>query len=338
MVKGGSGLLGSKNNKYSSHDDGCMGNRKVRTITFCVLLIAFCGFGISYFLQQKDYWPDLNSNLPVVGDTCSKCLDAGHAWSMIVAGAFTIIGSAVFAIILFFVNCDDKLGRAAGVGLVIGGLLYLIGWVWYLTIYQSLIEDFNNVLSDDSQDRVNMMLAAWFGEALLPSTCAFLLGLDVFMHLFDHEGHRLAFNLLTIAVVSFLTGPCYYTLSQDEDDVSILNFVGFFPYNSDSYAWIATGYMVLGCFSVIYVALYICTCCTCDCKDNRLVRLLMALGLIVGGVLSAIGYWIYSSEMTSENADEPTNITLYYIGYTVAIAGFPIMWALDVGVDDLRGN
>merc|ERR1712079_577261 len=188
-----------------------------------------------------------------------------------------------------------------------------IGWLWYIALYHDMIDELNDFLSDDTKNRINMMLAAWIGEAFLPAACSFLLGLDVFMHLFDNESHRLAFNLLTIALVAFLAGPIYYTLTEDGDDLTVSTFFGFYPYNSDPYPWIATGYMILGCFSVLYVALYICTCCTCDCKDNKLVRLFMALGLIVGGVLAAIGY-------------------------TIAVAGFPIMWALDVGVDDLRGD
>merc|ERR1719361_3096875 len=119
-----------------------------------------------------------------------------------------------------------------------------------------------------------------------------------------------------------MTGPIYYTLSEGSD--------------FDAYPWIATGYMVLGVCCVVYVFLYVFKCCTCDCKDSKVVRLLMALGLIAGGILCAIGYWIYAGEF-SKNYDDATNYTLYYVGYTVAIAGFPIMWALDVGVDDLRG-
>jgi len=334
MVKGSGGLFGGK--KHYGRDDGCIGNRKVRTITFSILLIAFMCFGLSYFLDQQDYWSGINAELPFGLETCSKCDDAGHAWTLVVAGAFTVIASAVCAIILFFVDCDDKLGRAAGVGLAIGGALYIIGWVWYIGLYNDMMSWSYQYLTDDQRNRINMMLAAWFGEALMPSACSFLLGLDVFMHLFDNESHRLAFNLLTISVVSFLAGPCYYTLSDDGDDVTFS--AAFFPFNSDSYPWIATGYMVLGCFCLAYIVLYVFTCCTCNCKDTRLVRLLMALGLIVGGVLAAIGYWIFAGEFTSDYADDPGNYTLYYIGYTVAVAGFSIMWALDVGVDDLRGD
>jgi len=329
MGKDGGMFGGGKNKVY--RDDGCIGSRKVRTITFSLLLIAFMCLGLAYFFDQQKAWTDAADG--ILSGLCDTCEDSKHAWNMIVAGAFTVIASSIFAILLFFVNCDDKLGRAAGVGLIIGAALYIIGWTWYIALYHDLINQFGT-LSDDAETRINMMLAAWFGEALLPSACAFLLGLDVFMHILDDESNRLASNLLMIAVVSFMTGPIYYTLSEDADSVTIST--GFYPYNSDAYPWIATGYMVLGVCCVVYVFLYVFKCCTCDCKDSKVVRLLMALGLIVGGVLAAIGYWIYAGEFSS-HSDDATNYTLYYVGYTVAIAGFPIMWALDVGVDDLRG-
>jgi len=309
MGKDGGMFGGGKNKVY--RDDGCIGSRKVRTITFSMLLIAFMCLGLAYFFDQQKAWTDAADG--ILSGLCDTCEDSKHAWNMIVAGAFTVIASSIFAILLFFVNCDDKLGRAAGVGLIIGAALYIIGWTWYIALYHDLF-----IVSDDADTRINEMLAAWFGEALLPSACAFLLGLDVFMHILDDESNRLASNLLMIAVVSFMTGPIYYTLSEDSD--------------FDAYPWIAAGYMVLGVCCVVYVFLYVFKCCTCDCKDSKVVRLLMALGLIVGGVLAASGYWIYAAELSS-HSDDATNYTLYYEGYAVAIAGFAIMWALDVGID-----
>ena len=160
------------------------------------------------------------------------------------------------------------------------------------------------------------------------------------MHLFDDEAKRLATNLLNLCIVSAITAPVYYIQTEDlsASDLAILTLLGQYPINSDGYAWIGTGYLILFWFCLIYVILYICTCCTCDCKDTRCIRLLMALGLIIGGVLAAIGYYIYASDFTSDNADSPTNYTLYYIGYTVIIVGFPIVWALDIGIDDMRGK
>merc|ERR1712228_882823 len=92
-----------------------------------------------------------------------------------------------------------------------------------------------DALSDDTKDRFHAMLASWFGEALLPSATAILLGCDVFMHFFDTESHRLFSNMGALMVVSAMTGPVYYMLSDDDNSVSLLNFQGSFPVNSDRY-------------------------------------------------------------------------------------------------------
>lgn len=330
------GLLSGKSKKVSnSANDGCIGDRKVRTITFSMILIAFMALGLAYFLDQQENWQDL-ADIEILGNTvCEKCVDAANSWYLILVGAFTVIASAVFAILLFFINCDDKVGRVAGVGLIVGGLMYIIGWTWYISLYRQIFEDFNPVLSDEAQQRLDAMLAGWFGEALLPAASSILLGVDVFMHLFSDEAKRLFTNLGTLLVVSLMTGPIYYILSEDEDDFTIND--AFFPFNSDAYPWIATGYMVIGGFSFAYIVLFVCTCCTCNCKDTKVVRLLMALGLIVGGVLASIGYYIYAGEFTSDNTDDgASDYTLYYIGVTVAVGGFPIVWALDIGVNDIK--
>ena len=181
-------------------------------------------------------------------------------------------------------------------------------------------------------------MTSWFGEAFLPSMTAILLGLDVFMHLFDDEAKRLFTNLGNLWIVSAVTAPVYYMLS-DNDDQSWANIIfagAAYPINSDGYPWIATGYMIIFGFTLAYIVLYICTCCTCNCKDTACIRLLMALGLIVGGVLTAIGYYIYAGDFTSDYADSPTDLTVYYIGYTIAICGCCVIWAMDIGVDDIK--
>lgn len=147
-------LLGGKS-KRKGGDDGLIGNRKVRTIILSVLLIAFCGFAVSYLIDQADNWKKLN--IEVFGnDTCPSCLDAGNAFILAYIGCFVIIGSAIFAILLFFINCDDKIGRIAGVGLIVGGLLYLIGWIWFVNTYNSMINDLGSSnLSDRGQQIID---------------------------------------------------------------------------------------------------------------------------------------------------------------------------------------
>ena len=162
-----------------------------------------------------------------------------------------------------------------------------------------------------------------------------LLGLDVFMHFCDKESFRLFSNLGLLFVVSALCAPTYYLNSDLSDDNSAaLN-------NSDAFPWIATGYVVLFWVTLAYIVLYICTCCTCDCKDTMCVRLLMAIGLSAGGVLTAIGYYIYAGDLDSMNINDSYlpyggQYVTYYVGYTVLITGCCFVWALDIALDDIR--
>eukprot|EP01084_Bolivina_argentea_P190865 327878_1 len=224
--------------------DNCIGNRKIRTITLSLILIAFCSMALSYLYDKRDLYDNVNFL-----NMCSDCEDAVTAYNILIIGAWTIIGSSVFAVLLFFVNCDDNIGRITGAGLIIGGLMYIIGFIWVIRLYNDWHEDIKR-LSDDTKNRYNAMLTSWFGEALLPSATAVLLGCDVFMQLFDNESQRLGTNLVNLLVVSGLAGPVYYMLSKDEDMKSILSHLAnyatdSYPMNSDGYPWIATGYIVV---------------------------------------------------------------------------------------------
>eukprot|EP01083_Nonionella_stella_P017314 48419_1 len=308
-------LLGNTNDK-------CIGNRKVRTITLSLFLIAFFVLGLSYFLKNHDAYDDHD---PIA-----------NAWLFIVIGALVSIGSAIFAILLFFINCDDKVGRVAGVGLIVGGVFYIFGWCWYIQRYTKLI-DLRHWPDDTEAERklINQMgakLACWFGEALLPSGTAIVLGVDVFMHLFDKESHRLAINLAILFVVSAMCSVTYYNSSGITDDVhSVVEGLQ----SSDSYAWIATGYAIIWCTSLLYIVLYICTCCTCNCKDTWCARLIHAIGLIAGGILTCIGYYMYAGDLKDTLVDDTNHKIWYFIGYTVLIGGCCLAWAMDIA---LRGQ
>ena len=211
------------------------------------------------------------------------------------------------------------------------------GWTWFITSYKKVIDEFGilSQLSDEELRRLDAQLAGWFGEALLPAMSAFLLGLDVLMHLLSNEFKRLFYNLGNLFAASTI-GFVTYLILSDHDAVRD----AFVPFNSDAYAWIGTGYLFIAAFSLCYLVLFVLTCCTCNCKDTVPVRLCMALGLIVGGVVASIGYWIYASEFDSGDIEAggpyAESYTLYYIGMTVAVGGFPILWALDIAVKDIK--
>merc|ERR1712039_662622 len=103
---------------------------------------------------------------------------------------------------------------------------------------------------------------------------------------------------------------------------------------------IAFGYVMLWWVCLVYIVLYICTCCTCDCKDKCLVRLALAIALVIGGVICSIGYYTYSGGY--EDADPEGNTAekyvVFYVGYSLLIGGLPIVWALDIALDDVKNR
>merc|ERR1719499_2562067 len=107
---------------------------------------------------------------------------------------------------------------------------------------------------------------------------------------------------------------CYY-LQMCDDDVCV--------YEADGVGAIATGYLVLWVTCLVYVVLYICTCCTCNCKDKCLVRVVLAIALVVGGVITAIGYYAYSGNynadpnISTDSDDNTGKLVAFYIGLTI---------------------
>ena len=70
---------------------------------------------------------------------------------------------------------------------------------------------------------------------------------------------------------------------------------------------------------------------------------MLAIALVVGGIVAAIGYYAYSGGADDAETDPDSNdysgkVVAYYIGYTVLVAGLPIVWALDIALDDVKNN
>lgn len=228
------------------------------------------------------------------------------------------------------------MGRIAGFILFIGGILYVAGWIWIVVEERNLYpDDAWDLLPDDYKTQLESGWAAMVGEALLAGGGAFLLGLDACFQTYDDEDKRLGSNLGLICIVSVLCMNCYYLQTCSDDDVICVE--------QDGVAAIATGYLVLWVACLIYVILYICSCCTCNCKDKCLVRVALAIALVVGGIIAAIGYYAYSGgyeqAATDPDSDDYAGKRVaFYIGYTVLVAGFPIIWALDIALDDVKNQ
>ena len=86
-------------------------------------------------------------------------------------------------------------------------------------------------------------------------------------------------------------------------------------------------------------------------KKDCLVRLILAAGLIIGGIIAAIGYWALAGAFdTDSSPSRPSGGTTYsvssgnedeyrafYVGYTITLAGLCFVWALDIAFDDVKG-
>ena len=157
------------------------------------------------------------------------------------------------------------------------------------------------------------------------------MGIDVLIPaklLMEKEGNRLLFNLGILCAVSILTMSSYFIQSGSE-------YV--YEEQQGPAAVIGTGYIIIMLVTIVYIVLYIFTCD--KCTDRCCTRLIIALGLIIGGLITAIGYWVYAGE-TSPGCDdpdcqEPEEIS-YFVGYTILIGGLCTIWALDIAWDDVK--
>ena len=305
-----------------SSDDGCIGNRRVRTILLSIIIGVFFVFASPFAQSNESDWRD-------GGDLTESY---ANAWAFIFAGCIICIVGAIAAVLLFIIpGCDDKLGRVAGFVLIIGGIVYMIGWIWWVVKYNEDFGELAKLAGEDAERQFNARLAAWIGEALLAGGSAILLGLDAAFKMYGNEAFRLSSNLGIICTVSSLCIGAYYAQICGSDDTLCTT--------PDGVEMIATGYLILFWICLIYIILYICTCCTCDCKDKCMIRLVIAITLVIGGVLTAIGYYVFvGADKDSFDSDTYDSYIVYFVGYSILIAGLSIVWALDMVFDDVKNR
>lgn len=300
-------------------DDGCIGNRLVRTICLSALLGIFMIFA-------APFWFDVQSNSDAAKEACDKVFQEGcgsvddlyYSSTVTVSGNIITIAGALIVSIGFVVNVLRSIG---GFVTLSGGLLYCIGGIWFMI----------KLYGGSDNQQLNNILYANIGEVILPGITAIILGLDAGFLFLDNEANRLSLNLALLMVVSCLCMGAYYAaICTDDETVCI---------QPDGVEAIATGYLIIFWTSLVYIILYICQCCTCNLKDTLCVRLIIAIALIAGGVVSSIGYYVYAGGWGSLGLtdDETFNRAVaYYIGYTILFGGLCVVWALDMALDDWK--
>ena len=136
-------------------DDKCIGNRRVRTILLSGLLFAFAIFAAGHLF-------DLVDDAKTGKDSCADCdhyPGLVHGANFIVAGLiFCMIFLCVQMILLFIPSCNpstNSRARLPGIGNVLGGVLYLFGWIYYISKFKE-INDYDN-LSDESKENFDAL-------------------------------------------------------------------------------------------------------------------------------------------------------------------------------------
>jgi len=339
----------AKKKKKEGSDDGCIGNRKVRTIIIAAIIFAFFAFALAWLSYNEEGYRDAYNACQDSADSLGDfgvdvdCDDSwANAWAFVISGAVISMVGCIAAVVLFIIpGCDDKLGRVAGLVLIVGGVCYMIGWIWIIAKRRDDLDPFFEACDgvesdacDEFTEQANASLATMFAESLMAGGATILLGVDALFQIYDNEAFRLSSNLGLIMTVSFM-GLGYYAQVCDADENILCS-------EADGVEAIATGYFVLVITTIVYIVLYICTCCTCDLKDKWFIRVILAVALVVGGALAAIGYYAYSGGIedadVEDDGDPAGKETAYWIGYTIIMAGMCVVWALDIALDDVKNQ
>ena len=109
------------------------------------------------------------------------------------------------------------------------------------------------------------IVAYIFGESLLPTIIAVILGVDVWIHFLEHRCTRLLINLSAILIVGAICAPTSLVYPK----------YNFFPPN------VGMGYTILVFVSLMYIISYI----RCKNRPNKFIYTTIAVGLIIGGIL-----------------------------------------------------
>jgi len=319
-VKGGQTANVEPKQKGKS-DDKCIGNRRFRTMILCVICATF---GIFAFGQLWLLVEDAND----LDDSFDGVANWQHGARLIFSGLiFSLVFLIVTLVLLFFPACNpstSKQARLPGLGLLLGAFLYIFGWVLYITGQK---EAYNyEALPSDTQEDLDAAWVGQFGEALLFGATVAFMAIDMLIParlLFESEFNRLLGNLAILLTVAVLEMPAYFIIDADG-------------------AWlVGTGYIVIFIVGLVYMVLYLFTCCKTapGIKDSPMVRKVLAALLLLGGVLTAIGYyWIAGGGDTLGGEGDEAKRVAFYIGYTILAGGLCTVWALDIAWDDIKDD
>eukprot|EP01084_Bolivina_argentea_P109107 195014_1 len=195
----------------------------------------------------------------------------------------------------------------SGFGILFGSILYFSGYSWYMF----------------SQTPINISHFALIGEAFLYASTGIILGIDILLpslYILNHPHKRLLINFIILCIVSIFVIPSAVIL----DSVGVI---------------FGSGYIIICIATLIYIILILAKCFSFNKLHYYLylpiIRIILAIALMIGGVITCIGYYIFASDGVSLSypyiiKHYNSKRLLYYIGYIIFIGGLCIMWSLDI--------
>lgn len=137
-------------------NDKCIGNRRFRTILLCAVLELFCCLSAKY-LWKLVHWSLERESM---SDDCASCEAAAHSRAYAADVIFIgLILSMVFLLVMFLMlftpKCDPntyRLARIPGIWLLLGAIMYLVGWIWWI-IADRIALEYDQLSSEEQTEK-----------------------------------------------------------------------------------------------------------------------------------------------------------------------------------------
>ena len=150
---GNNGDQGGEDKQKGTSDDKCIGNRRVRTILLSALLFAFSIFAAGYLFELADDAKELKD---AAGKDAKHYPGLVHGINFVLAGlVICMIFLIIQFVLLFIPSCNpstNSRARIPGIGNVLGGGLYLFGWIYYISKQKEIFYDFLTDEEKEDQD------------------------------------------------------------------------------------------------------------------------------------------------------------------------------------------
>eukprot|EP01083_Nonionella_stella_P282373 960872_1 len=175
--------------------EGRLGNPKKRIIFTAIIITLFNAFTIAYNKTSQQLYRDSYE-------------DEADAWSLILAGSIISLIAAFWSACTMYdkqkYEYCSKIFKCCAVLLIIGSIIYLIGWLWFISIVV------NAYLSRGYFLYAYSSVMVWFAEAFLPAAMSILLAIDMFKEIMNSKRRRSKINCVLMFTVSLICGLGYF--------------------------------------------------------------------------------------------------------------------------------